>query len=293
MNGRLSLRRKMRVPIYPLIAFAVFAAVVPSGLQAQDCQNSRLKGNYLNFALGAVDVPDTPFTVPFRRLFRVVFDGAGDSQVTAAYSTFNGTIFGPDTFTGTYTIHADCTATITFELPIPLGFTGTFQGVLSSDFKKLDFSLAVDPFSFGGNLVSHLSKQGIKKCTGNEDLSGPYGFELQGTIVGPPAMAPAGDFSRLGLLVADGSGGFTANTTVNYNGTPSVENLKGTYKVDSDCLVTLKYTTPYGPITVWGGLTDDGNGAELLEIGSTAPVAEGAPVATGAAVAGSLYRAGN
>jgi hypothetical protein len=282
----------MRGLIYTLIALGVFAAVVPGELQAQDCQNKRLKGTYMNFAVGAVDVPDPPYTGPFRRLFRVVFDGAGNSQVTAAYSTFNGSIFGPDTFTGTYTVHTDCTATLKFNLPVPLGFTGTFQGVLSADFKKLDFSLSVDPFSFGGNLVSHLTKQGIKKCTGPEDLSGPYAFQLQGTIVGPPAKATAGDFSRLGLLVADGAGGFTANTVANYNGTPSLENLKGTYKLDSDCLLTLQYTTPFGPITVWGGLTDGGNSADLLEIYSTPPAAPGMPVVTGAAVGGSLYRAG-
>jgi hypothetical protein len=283
----------MRGRIYSLIALAVSAAVVPGVLQAQDCQNSRLKGTYMNFAVGAVDAPIPPFTGPFRRLFRVVFDGAGNSLVTAAYSTFNGSIFGPDTFTGTYTIHPDCTATIKFNLPLPLGFTATFQGVASTDFKKLDFSLAVDPFSNGGNLVSHLTKVGIKKCTGNEDLSGPYAFQLQGTIVGPPAKGTAGDFSRLGLLVADGAGGFTANTTANYNGTPSLENLKGTYKVDSNCLLTMQYTTPFGPITVWGGLTDGGNSADLIEIYSTPPAAPGMPVVTGAAVGGSLYRAGS
>src|SRR5258708_7413240 len=144
----------------------------------------------------------------------------------------------------------------------------------------------------GGHLASSLSRQGIKKCTGLEDLSGPYALQLQGTIVGPPAKATAGGFSRLGLLVADGAGGFTANTVANYNGTPSLENLKGTYKLDSDCLLTLQYTTPFGPITVWGGLTDGGNSADLLEIYSTPPATPGMPVVTGAAVGGSLYRAG-
>src|SRR5437763_12416545 len=101
-------RRKMRGQIYPLIALGVLAAVVPGGLRAQDCQNSRLKGNYINLAIGAVDMPDNPASGPFRRLFRVVFDGAGNSQATGAYSSFNGAIFGPDSFTGAYTINKDC-----------------------------------------------------------------------------------------------------------------------------------------------------------------------------------------
>ena len=278
----------MRLSIFKLILLGLFVAAVPAIAQADDlsalarpvarCTQARLNNSYMGLGVGAVEIPGNPLTGPFRRLFRAVFNAAGDINVTAAYSSFNGVIFGKDTFPGTYTVNSDCTVTINLNLPAPLGFTATFEGVLSADFSELDFTLGNFPTSQGGTLVGHLAKQKIDECS-VADLFGPYAFQLQGTVVTPAAQA--GDFARLGLLIANGAGGFTANTSADYNGATTTESLAGTYTLDSDCILTLEYNTPKGSITVWGGLTNGGTGADLLQI---------SPV--GAAIAGTLYQAG-
>jgi hypothetical protein len=65
-------------------------------------------------------------------------------------------------------------------------------------------------------------------------LRGPYGFQINGTIVG---FGPIGGVAR---LVFDGAGNFTQTDNVTVNGFPIAVNRpgSGTYDVDADCTGT-------------------------------------------------------
>src|SRR5437870_1239516 len=107
-DWRDALGGKMKTSICTLALSGLLITAAPGILQARDCQNSQLRDSYMGLGVGAVEIPNLPITGPFRRLFRAVFDGAGHIDITAAYSSFNGLIFGKDGFTGAYTVHADC-----------------------------------------------------------------------------------------------------------------------------------------------------------------------------------------
>ncbi len=74
------------------------------------------------------------------------------------------------------------------------------------------------------------------------DFAGGYSAEFHGTTNSPKDLA--GRFQRIGRLVADGNGRFTASTVASYNGRVIPENISGTYCVSSKRHVTLRYAAP-------------------------------------------------
>ena len=52
-----------------------------------------------------------------------------------------------------------------------------------------------------------------------------------------------GSFQRVGRLLSDGKGRFTAKTFANYNGSTVEEDISGTYTLHSGCALSLKYAT--------------------------------------------------
>jgi hypothetical protein len=248
-------------------------ALIPGRLRAEACKTERLQGEYSMLGIGAVDIPGLPITGPFRRVSRPVFDGQGHVLVANSYASYNGLIFN-EPFQGAYSVNADCTVSITVAIGAPLFFPVSFSGVLSHDLRELDFTIAGPP---GASVIAHLTKQDIGHACTAADLIGAYRFELQGQFVAPIP----GDFAQLGLLTADGKGNFTAATNASYNGLIGPENIAGTYSIDANCMATIHYPSPSGPVTLWGGLNDGGRGANLIRIDPP-----------GSAIAGGLLRAG-
>lgn len=82
----------------------------PEAQPKQSCSTATLRGTYL-FAGDGVSVSGgTGRPIAFAGSER--FDGAGGLRGTSSSSS-NGTITRGDTFTGTYTVAADCTGTLT------------------------------------------------------------------------------------------------------------------------------------------------------------------------------------
>jgi hypothetical protein len=75
------------------------------------CSEATLKGTYL-FAQNGVEIKGNDQR-PFALAGYDVFDGNGKVKGVAS-GNFNGEVFRNDPFTGTYTVKANCTGTVTF-----------------------------------------------------------------------------------------------------------------------------------------------------------------------------------
>jgi hypothetical protein len=64
----------------------------------------------------------------------------------------------------------------------------------------------------------------------------------------------AGQFQRIGRVVSDGAGNFTASTIANYAGVTSTENLTGTYDLNARCVLTMNYSIGSGATAQSGTL---------------------------------------
>ena len=244
-----------------LIALAFLA--VPSA-QAQICTESQFRGVYSALAKGEFvsGLPLPPQLLgPTTRIGRVEVDGRGNSLLRAITS-LNGIVV-PEDYGGTYTVNPDCTTTTILNIPFP-GIPGTipftFTGILSDNFKQLDIQL-VNPT--GSTIIITLRQQNRANCS-SSDLRGGHRVEMRG-VTGVP-IGPAVPFARLGRVVFDGQGTFSAQTTVSNGGTISADNFSGSYTVASSC----EFTMNYGGGNTWQGvLMDNSSAANLMVTGPT------------------------
>ena len=77
------------------------------------CSVATLKGTYL-FAQNGVEIKGNSEQRPFALAGFDVFDGQGEVKGVDS-GNFNGEVFRNDRFTGTYTVKANCTGTVTFR----------------------------------------------------------------------------------------------------------------------------------------------------------------------------------
>jgi hypothetical protein len=80
-------------------------------MQAKKCSEATLHGTYL-FAYAGVDITGED-QVPFAGAGYEVFDGNGKVKAVGS-GNFNGEVFRNEPYSGTYTVKADCTGTITY-----------------------------------------------------------------------------------------------------------------------------------------------------------------------------------
>ena len=192
-------------------------------------------------------------------------DGKGNVPIETTVS-YNGFITTGNTPGATYSVSPDCVITFYLTLPFPLSVPSQFQGILSRDDQQMVLMLTVPS---GTVIIGQHIKQKISFC-GLQDFSGAYQVELSGTISAPASLA--GQFRRVGRLVADGEGNFSAVTPADYNGKIVPEIFQGTYTVNSECFVTLTYTTGSGAsaqtFTINGALGGNGEIAMVLVLNS-------------------------
>jgi hypothetical protein len=124
--------------------------VVPGPIQkqAKKCSEATLHGTYL-FALDGVDITGED-QVPYAGAGYEVFDGNGKVKGVSSGNT-NGQTFRNEPFSGTYTVKADCTGTITY-----------------TDDSEYDLFIAPD-----GSMFTFVRINSPKQVTS--------GFELRGT----------------------------------------------------------------------------------------------------------------
>jgi hypothetical protein len=77
------------------------------------CSVATLHGTYL-FAFNGVEITGNNEQVPFAIAGYAVFDGNGKEKGVAS-SNFNGEVSRKEPVSGTYTVNADCTGTVTYR----------------------------------------------------------------------------------------------------------------------------------------------------------------------------------
>src|SRR6266478_1812513 len=227
---------------------------------ATTCTTADYKGVYAFFTAGAfVQLPPEAALVqgPFSQAGTFTADGQGNMVVDSTPS-FNGFVV-PSTSVATYTITPECVITYSLILPQPLPVPSTFTGVLSLGTRQATVMVTDPP---GTVVVGTHVKQDLRFC-GVGDFSGAYQIDIGGYITQPKERAA--QFHRLGRLVADGDGNFTATSVATYGGRIAQESFSGTYDVNARCFVTLNYVgAGQENITITGALGGHGEIAMVM-----------------------------
>ena len=115
------------------------------------CSEATLKGTYL-FAQNGVRIKGDEQR-PFAIAGYDVFDGQGELKGLAS-GNFNGQTFRNDRFTGTYTVKANCTGTLTFT-------DGTRYDIfIAPDGSKFAF-VGTDPESVGASIDEQVTAKRV------------------------------------------------------------------------------------------------------------------------------------
>lgn len=238
------------------MALGVFSAAARADVT---CSVSDYRGTYGYFSTGnLLQLPPQGAALvgPFAQAGTLTSDGAGNLtlETTASY---NGIIL-PGNTTATYTITPDCQITFNVFLPFPLNANSVFKGVFSNNVRQTSLQIVDPP---GSVLPAQQNKQDIRFC-GISDFQGAYQIDVGGAIVSPASRA--GLFRRIGRILADGNGSFTATSWASYNGLPVQEDFSGTYDVNSKCFVSLNFTLKSEKMLITGPLTGRGESASVI-----------------------------
>jgi|GEM_PF-6286278 len=240
----------------------ILALSVPASQAAITCSQSDYKGVYAYSSQGAlIQLPPQAAALigPFSQAGVIISDGLGNLTLQTKAS-YNGIILDGNT-TATYTVTPDCQIVFNVFLPAPLNVNSVFNGVLAWNVRQTALMITTPQ---GSVLPAQQFKQDLRFC-GVGDLNGAYQLSLGGTIVAPKQIA--GLYSKVGRLVADGNGNFSATSTADYGGGVQQETLSGTYTVDSNCIATFNATLNGQPFSFYGPLT--GHGEQTLLVVTT------------------------
>jgi hypothetical protein len=238
----------------------MFTLCCPSLFAIDHCGRHDFQGTYGILASGAITVPGFPITGPFARAGQVVADGNGNATFNTVAS-YNGGFF-TESITATYQVFPNCTIEFHVDPFAPIFQPAVFDGVIADNKHEVEFMIVSPP---GQTIHATLTKQSQQHCSA-ASLAGSYALNLSGSIISTQPPILPGGFVRLGKLVANGRGHFTANTFANYNGFQiAPEEISGTYAVAGNCTVTLQYKDASGKNWEWdGALIDNSNGADLI-----------------------------
>jgi hypothetical protein len=227
------------------------------------CSTPDYNGSYAFITSGAfVQLPPAAAALagPFAQAGTFTSDALGNVTIVSTAS-YNGIVL-PANVPGTYVINPDCTIVFSLTLPPPLSLPTTFSGVLTNNNRAMSLTIATPP---GTVVLGTHVKQDMRFC-GTGSFAGAYGVEMGGGIAG--TTPKSGVFRRVGRLVSDGAGNFTAVTSANYNGQSVEEDFSGTYAVNGECAITLNFPVGTGAsattTTVGGFLAGHGDVAMVM-----------------------------
>ena len=219
------------------------------------CTNSTLNGTF--FYLIGGTVVSAGQAVPYDELGKLVMDGAG-GVVGQSTANLNGSVT-TDTLTGTYSVQAECTGSITFVVKSQPTPPATFQIVDGGQGFVIAFSTSNAVVV--GRGYSRTQKAGAGQCaTGS--LSGSYGYLLTGvaSLTGSNLT-----FAETGTVTSDGNGNLSAIAITNFGGAVSNVTGQGPYSIGSDCSGTAHITNSNGTANYAVALVEDGQSLLFLE----------------------------
>jgi hypothetical protein len=243
--GQLRKEQTMKTKILSKVVFAaMMAAGTLSQAQSQPCSNASLQGTYGFHGFATIVSPSGGPNTPRAIMGIFTMDGHGGATGAVTLDD-NGVILFPPPYPNplppptpsTYIVNADCTGTL-FTLA---SGAGTSVMIVVVDGGKEFYQMRISPSNiilFGTTKkVSSSDNGGNQQCS-NASLQGTYGFQAFATVVSPGS--PGTPRALMGVFTLDGHGGWTANLTLDDNGTIlSRPNEGGTYIVNADCTGTL------------------------------------------------------
>ncbi len=265
MKSDRKLRLSCPLVISTLLPLLTLILAQPPLVKAQSCSNATLNGSYGFLAQTFYLAHDR---VPVGSAYMgastgiVTFDGKGNSSGSetgnaAGYSFHR-------TYTGTYSVNPDCTATATINLPNGETATGTYTIV--------DEGNELELVNLGDTLVefARFRKQG-QSCT-NETLNGSYGYLLQEFYLPHPRVPVGSTYAgaSTGIETFDGNGNTSGSETGNASGTVLHFTYSGPYTVNPDCTASATLTLSNGgKATGTFTIVDGGNELELVNLGKS------------------------
>ena len=119
------------------------------------CSKATLKGTYL-FAQNGVEIKGNDQR-PFALAGFDVFDGNGEVKGVDS-GNFNGEVFRNDRFTGTYTVKANCTGTVTFR---GVGGATTHGDIFIAPDGSMFAFVGTDPESVGASIDEQVTAKRV------------------------------------------------------------------------------------------------------------------------------------
>ncbi|HME07131.1 MAG TPA: hypothetical protein VKG25_08770 [Bryobacteraceae bacterium] len=210
---------------------ACFVLTIPMVLSGQTqigggtCALSSLTGNYAFTLTGRQVSSAAAFQKVYQGNGTANFDGGGNVTFTLNSNT-NG-VAAQQSYTGTYTLPANCLGTLTAT--IASGDLANYSVGVYNKGNAFLLSGTDGTYNFTGSGTIQPSSCLIST------LSGVYAFNAQGFALISGAVAAV--INNAGLLQFDGSGNIVANFSVNAAALPPLAvSASGTYAVTNSCL---------------------------------------------------------
>jgi hypothetical protein len=246
INAKSAKNWQLTLHLQTLIAILLFLGLMTIARPAAAaCSKASLKGTYgisWGWPQALYDGTQNEAMV----VGQITADGKGHLSATETVSYLNS--IQTTTVTGTYTVAANCTGTISlapdlFNIYVN-GNNNGFQMILTTaGFEALGFGLPQ-----------------VSDTCGLTGKAQNLGLNLAGTI---PAASV--NIAIVGELVLNGKGKVTGTVSINANYSNSVKTVTGIYTEASDCTGTLQIT-PKGSSALNFNTVSVNGGAELLLI---------------------------
>jgi hypothetical protein len=226
-KSAITIMKSSFVSVVFLLSVMLFPAARNSHAQpvTHTCTNASITGNY-GYSLSGLVV--STGQAPFVAAGTMTFDGSGN--LTGKDTATEGSSVSR-TFTGTYSMNADCSGTVT--VLDSLGTTSQYNVLMAAD--RIQF-VETDT----GTIVAGEAKRKRTVCV-VQDITGTYDFAVTGWFYSnssPLAYADAGK------LTADGGGAFSLVDVVSQGGTITSRTVPGTYAVNADCTGLATFNDP-------------------------------------------------
>jgi len=205
------------------------------------CSNASLKGKY---GFNSFDENGDA------SVGQISLNGAG--KASGSLTRSQGGSIASFSFTGTYSVNADCTGTGT--LNNNGGGSTSFAFVVDASGTHID-TVSTDA---GSTSASEAMAQGTPTCT-LAGVKGTYGFHGAGGNA-------AGLLALAGEYVLDGTGKLSGSQTTSLAGVASTQAISGTYTMASSCAGTFKYKVGGQTMTFKVVMVNSGHSALTMEI---------------------------
>jgi len=201
------------------------------------CTNATLNGTYFYLVNGPI--LSTSGASPWAELGKFTADGKGNVSGGQSFASLAGGT-GTYTFTGTYSLQADCTGTLT------LSYSGstpnqTYFIQLAQEGQSAFFAFSSPHEVVGGHIYPAASR-GTSQC-GNTSFSGSYGYLFAGVIY---PITSGAYYSNEGQVVTDGKGNISSSGYANIGAGAFSFAANGTYSISGDCSGTVQLTSATG-----------------------------------------------